>query len=143
MTQTDKTLNQEEMPFLASLLKEKQQRQTSFHMPGHKGTLAPHPMLLEYWGGDVQPADLVEIIGIIDYLHAPKDKLLEAQKLAGDRYSIPSRRRQGRANLKVPPTVPESPETRSRGRPPKRRSSSFGARSVGRDDVVWSPVPTI
>lgn len=82
MTQTDKTLNQEEMPFLASLLKEKQQRQTSFHMPGHKGTLAPHPMLLEYWGGDVQPADLVEIIGIIDYLHAPKDKLLEAQKLA-------------------------------------------------------------
>jgi arginine decarboxylase len=77
-------LDQSQTPFLDSLLVEKQRWQTSFHMPGHKGTLPPAPKLVEYWGGDIHAADLVEINGIIDYLHAPKGALLEAQRLAAD-----------------------------------------------------------
>lgn len=79
-------LDQSKMPFLESLLKEKHRWQTSFHMPGHKGTMPPHPMLLEYLGGNIHPADLVEINGIIDYLHSPKGALLEAQQLAARAY---------------------------------------------------------
>ena len=56
--------DQSRMPFLESLMIEKAKQQTSFHMPGHKGTTAPHPMLLEYLGGDPHPADLVEKIKI-------------------------------------------------------------------------------
>ncbi len=82
--------DQTRMPFLESLLAEKERWQTSFHMPGHKGTMPPHPMLLEYWGGNVHPADLVEINGIIDYLHAPKGTLLEAQQLAAQAYGAES-----------------------------------------------------
>lgn len=77
-------LDQDQTPFLDSLLVEKERWQTSFHMPGHKGTLPPAPKLVEYWGGDIHAADLVEINGIIDYLHSPKGALLEAQKLAAD-----------------------------------------------------------
>jgi arginine decarboxylase len=77
-------LDQEQTPFLDSLLDEKHRWQTSFHMPGHKGTLAPNPKLVDYWGGDIHAADLVEINGIIDYLHSPKGTLLEAQKLAAE-----------------------------------------------------------
>lgn len=80
------TLDQARMPFLESLLVEKERWQTSFHMPGHKGTMPPHPMLLDYLGGNVHPADLVEINGIIDYLHSPKGTLLEAQQLAARAY---------------------------------------------------------
>jgi lysine decarboxylase len=79
-------LDQTQMPFLESLAAEKARWQTSFHMPGHKGTLAPHPALLDYWGGNIHPADLVEINGIIDYLHAPKGALLAAQHLAAAAY---------------------------------------------------------
>jgi lysine decarboxylase len=79
-------LDQNETPFLDSLIAEKARGQTSFHMPGHKGTLAPNPKLVEYWGGDVHPADLVEINGIIDYLHSPKGALLQAQQLAAQAY---------------------------------------------------------
>jgi arginine/lysine/ornithine decarboxylase len=42
----------------------------------------PHPLLLEFFGGDLYPADLVEININIDYLHSPKGPLLEAQQLA-------------------------------------------------------------
>lgn len=80
------TLDQRTMPFLESLLREKQSQQTSFHMPGHKGIMAPEATLLEYWGGDLHPADLVEINGIIDYLHSPKGTLLQAQQLAAQAY---------------------------------------------------------
>ncbi|CAF1246938.1 unnamed protein product [Rotaria sp. Silwood1] len=55
-------------------------------MPGHKGTKTPHSLLLEYFGGDLHPADLVEINKNVDYLHSPKGALLEAQKLAAAAY---------------------------------------------------------
>jgi hypothetical protein len=59
-------LDQTRMPFLESLMIEKAHQPTSFHMPGHKGTKAPHPMLLEFFGDDLYPADLVEINSKID-----------------------------------------------------------------------------
>ncbi|GAB4520719.1 MAG: arginine decarboxylase [Anaerolineae bacterium] len=74
------------MPFLESLVAERNRWQTSFHMPGHKGTLPLHPMLEDYLGGNPLPADLVEINGIIDYLHSPKGALKEAQELAAQAY---------------------------------------------------------
>jgi arginine decarboxylase len=78
--------DQTRMPFLESLIAERNRWQTSFHMPGHKGTMPLHPMLEDYLGGNPLPADLVEINGIIDYLHSPKGKLLEAQQLAAAAY---------------------------------------------------------
>jgi len=78
--------DQARMPFLESLIKEKARQQISFHMPGHKMVLPPPPPLLDYWGGDLQPADLVEINGMIDYLHAPRGALKEAQELAARAY---------------------------------------------------------
>lgn len=79
-------LDQSRMPFLESLIAERNRWQTSFHMPGHKGTMQLHPMLEDYLGGNPLPADLVEINGIIDYLHSPKGALKEAQKLAAEAY---------------------------------------------------------
>lgn len=78
--------DQTRMPYLESLLAEKEAYHTSFHMPGHKMNMKPHPMLEQYWGGNLHPADVVEINGIIDYLHSPKGALLEAQKLAAKVY---------------------------------------------------------
>lgn len=78
--------DQSQMPYLESLLAEKEAYHTSFHMPGHKMLMQPHPMLERYWGGNLHPADIVEINGIIDYLHSPKGALLEAQKLAAQAY---------------------------------------------------------
>ena len=78
--------NQMRMPFLESLLTEKAKHKTSFHMPGHKGTSSPHPQLIELLGGDPHPADLVELNYNIDYLHAPKGALVEAQQLAASAY---------------------------------------------------------
>ncbi|MCU0482429.1 MAG: aminotransferase class I/II-fold pyridoxal phosphate-dependent enzyme [Anaerolineae bacterium] len=78
--------DQTQMPYLESLLAEKEAYHTSFHMPGHKMNMKPHPMLEQYWGGNLHPADVVEINGIIDYLHSPKGALLEAQKLAAKAY---------------------------------------------------------
>ncbi len=74
------------MPYLASLLIEKERYNTSFHMPGHKGTMTLHPMLEAYIGHEIYAADLVEINGIIDYLHSPKGALKEAQEMAADAY---------------------------------------------------------
>ncbi|CAF2953341.1 unnamed protein product [Rotaria sp. Silwood2] len=56
-------------------------------MPGHKGIKAPHSLLLDYFGGDLHPADLVEINKNVDYFHSPKGALLKAQKLAAVAYS--------------------------------------------------------
>ncbi|CAF4426229.1 unnamed protein product, partial [Adineta steineri] len=47
---------------------------------------APHPLLQEFFGGDLHPADLVEINKNVDYLHSPKKALLEAQQLAAAAY---------------------------------------------------------
>lgn len=78
--------DQSRMPFLESLLAEKNRGQVSFHMPGHKGTMAVHPMLEAYLGGNPYPADLVEVSGVIDYLHSPSGALKEAQELAAVAY---------------------------------------------------------
>ncbi len=43
-------------------------------------------MLLEYFGGDLHLADLVEINKNVDYLHSLKGALLEAQKLVAAAY---------------------------------------------------------
>jgi len=80
------SLEQTRMPFLESLVIAKAHQPTSFHMPGHKGTKAPHPLLLGFFGGDLHPADLVEINPNIDYLHSPKGTLLKAQQLAAVAY---------------------------------------------------------
>ena len=83
----DKTpVDQARMPFLDSLLVEKAKQKTSFHMPGHKGIGSPHRKLIELLGGDPHPADLVELNYNIDYLHAPRGALAEAQKLAAAAY---------------------------------------------------------
>ncbi len=79
-------LDQTKMPFLEALLAERNRWQTSFHMPGHKGTLPMHPMMEDLLGGNPQPADLVAINGNIDYLHAPQGTLAEAQNLAAAAY---------------------------------------------------------
>ena len=82
----DMPLDQHETPYLDELLVEKNARHISFHMPGHKGAMPPDAKLLDYWGGDLHPADVVEINGIIDYLHSPKGALLRAQQLAAAAY---------------------------------------------------------
>lgn len=73
---------QDETPFLDSLLREKAARRVSFHMPGHKFDAGLSPRLLDYWGSEVYSADQVEIGGVIDYLHAPQAELAQAQRLA-------------------------------------------------------------
>lgn len=80
------SLDQSRMPFLESLLVEKAKQKTSFHMPGHKGISSPHRKLIELLGGDPHPADLVELNYNIDYLHAPRGALVEAQNLAAAAY---------------------------------------------------------
>ncbi|CAF3876015.1 unnamed protein product [Adineta steineri] len=86
MTNSTAQLDQSQMPFLESLMHEKLHPPISFHMPGHKGTKSPHPLLQEFFGGDLHPADLVEINKNVDYLHSPKKALLEAQQLAAAAY---------------------------------------------------------
>ncbi len=79
-------LDQHETPYLDELLAEKNARHVSFHMPGHKGAMPPNTKLLDYWGGNLHPADVVETNGIIDYLHSPRGALLRAQQLAAAAY---------------------------------------------------------
>lgn len=81
-------MDQSRVPFLESVLVEKNKHKTSFHMPGHKGSYAPHPQLLELLGGNPYPADLVELNYNIDYLLAPKGALIEAQRLAAAAYGV-------------------------------------------------------
>jgi len=73
---------QDQSPFLQSLIHEKALDPLSFHMPGHKFSAGMNPLLSAYWGDEVYPADRVEVGGIIDYLHAPRHTLVEAQRLA-------------------------------------------------------------
>ena len=88
MTVNSKSLpDQTRMPLLESLMIEKRHLPISFHMPGHKGTKLPFSLLLEFFGGNLHPADLVEMNPNIDYLHSPKGALLEAQKLAATVYN--------------------------------------------------------
>jgi arginine/lysine/ornithine decarboxylase len=82
----DAPLDQRSTPFLDSLLRGKQANYAAFHMPGHKRRLSVPPALEAYWGADLYAADLVEMGGVIDYLHAPHAALLEAQKLAAEAF---------------------------------------------------------
>lgn len=81
-TQHDQT----KMPFLEALLEERDRWQTSFHMPGHKGTLTLPPLMEALIGDRVLSADLVSINGNIDYLHNPLTTLAAAQELAAAAY---------------------------------------------------------
>ena len=83
---SNEPLDQSRVPFLESLVEEKEKGKISFHMPGHKGTFASHSKLIELLGSDPHPADLVELNYNIDYLHAPKGELIEAQNLAAAAY---------------------------------------------------------
>lgn len=85
-TAPDVSPDQRRTPFLDNVLRENQINPLSFHMPGHKAHMTPHPGLVEYWGGNLYPADHVEIGGWLDYLHAPKRSLREAQTLAALAY---------------------------------------------------------
>src|SRR5574341_2280052 len=74
--------DQDKSPFVASLQREMAETPISFHMPGHKYNPTVDPTLAEFWGADLFRADLSELGGNVDYLHAPKGALLEAQRLA-------------------------------------------------------------
>jgi arginine decarboxylase len=74
--------SQETAPFLDSLQKAKTAPGISFHMPGHKFKAALNPPLADYLGGATIEADLSEMNPGVDYLHAAKAELLQAQRLA-------------------------------------------------------------
>lgn len=73
---------QESSPFLESLLRAKNAPALSFHMPGHKFSSTLNPLLTEYVGEEAYRADLTEMRPGVDYLHAAKEELLQAQQLA-------------------------------------------------------------
>ncbi|PJF45146.1 MAG: arginine decarboxylase [Phototrophicales bacterium] len=78
--------DQMQMPFLESLLQERDRWATSFHMPGHKGTLSLPPLLESLIGDRPFSADIVSINDNIDYLHNPQTTLAQAQQLAAEAY---------------------------------------------------------
>ncbi len=77
-------MNQQQTPFLNSLMQAKAAREYSFHMPGHKFIAGTHTPITEFMGEAAFEADLNEISPGVDYLHAAKGALLEAQRLAAD-----------------------------------------------------------
>jgi Orn/Lys/Arg decarboxylase, major domain len=77
-------MNQQQIPFLESLVQAKNAHEYSFHMPGHKFIAGLNPHITDFMGEAVFAADLNEISPGVDYLHAPKGSLLEAQRLAAE-----------------------------------------------------------
>ncbi len=77
-------MNQQQTPFLDILMQAKNAHEYSFHMPGHKYVAGFDPQLAAFMGEAVFEADLNEISPGVDYLHAAKGSLLEAQRLAAD-----------------------------------------------------------
>ncbi len=75
-------IDQQRAPFLDGLKAARRAPINSFHMPGHKFKPALNPALVELLGEAVFEADLNEIHPLVDYLHAPRSTLLEAQQLA-------------------------------------------------------------
>lgn len=76
--------DQNQTPYVTDLIREKNMRVTSFHMPGHKLVSPPSPELDQLWDEGLFVSDVVEIGGNVDYLHAPKGPLVEAQRLAAE-----------------------------------------------------------
>lgn len=77
-------MNQQQTPFLDSLLKAKDAHEYSFHMPGHKFLTGLNPQITAFMGEAAFEADLNEISTGVDYLHAAKGSLAESQRLAAD-----------------------------------------------------------
>ncbi len=76
--------NQHETPFLTNLIKARDAHEYSFHMPGHKFLPDKNPLMSSLAGALIFEADLNEISPGIDYLHAAKGALLEAQRLQAE-----------------------------------------------------------
>ncbi|MBI1282167.1 MAG: aminotransferase class I/II-fold pyridoxal phosphate-dependent enzyme [Anaerolineaceae bacterium] len=77
-------MNQQHTPFLDSLVRAKNAHEYSFHMPGHKFIAELNPQITDFMGETAFEADLNEISPGVDYLHASKGSLLEAQRLAAE-----------------------------------------------------------
>ncbi len=77
-------MNQQNTPFLESLVRAKNAHEYSFHMPGHKFIAGLNPQITDFMGEAAFEADLNEISPGVDYLHAPKGSLVEAQRLAAE-----------------------------------------------------------
>src|SRR5829696_299818 len=75
-------MNQQQAPFLESLMQAKNAREYSFHMPGHKFIAGVNSPITDFMGEEAFEADLNEISPGVDYLHAAKGALLEAERLA-------------------------------------------------------------
>ncbi len=77
-------MNQQQTPFLDSLMQAKNAHEYSFHMPGHKFIAGVNTPIADFMGEAAFEADLNEISPGVDYLHAPKGSLVEAQRLAAE-----------------------------------------------------------
>lgn len=72
-------------PFVEEVFRRSQSARHSFHMPGHKQMPARNRQLAQMWGDGLFRSDLSEIGGL-DYLHAPKSTLAQAQRLAAEAF---------------------------------------------------------
>ncbi|MCA0454466.1 MAG: aminotransferase class I/II-fold pyridoxal phosphate-dependent enzyme [Chloroflexi bacterium] len=75
---------QHETPFLSNLIKARDAHEYSFHMPGHKFLPGHHPLMTALAGDLIFEADMNEISPGVDYLHAAKGALREAQRLQAE-----------------------------------------------------------
>src|SRR5512135_2617717 len=84
MSDTDQSTewDQTRVPFFDSLVSTRQRDLLSFHMPGHKFNPELLPELTDFFGASVVTGDLNECLPPIDYLHAARGALVEAQALA-------------------------------------------------------------
>ncbi len=84
MSDTDQSIewDQTRVPFFDSLVSTRQRDLLSFHMPGHKFNPELLPELTDFFGASVVTGDLNECLPPIDYLHAARGALVEAQTLA-------------------------------------------------------------
>lgn len=76
--------NQMDTPLFDALIKHKNQKHKSFHVPGHKNGSVFNDKGKEIFQS-ILPIDLTEITGLDD-LHYPSGVIAEAQKLASDLY---------------------------------------------------------
>jgi arginine decarboxylase len=76
--------DQQRAPFVESLRRARALDGISFHMPGHKYTPDLLPEMVALFGEEVFRSDLNECDPGVDYLHAAKGALAEAQHLAAE-----------------------------------------------------------
>ncbi|OLS34167.1 aminotransferase class I/II-fold pyridoxal phosphate-dependent enzyme [Bacillus sp. MRMR6] len=80
--------NQNRMPIFEALIKHRNSRPTSFHVPGHKyGVLLQHRPEEENYFKDVLKIDATEITGLDD-LHSPDGIIQEAEELLAELYQV-------------------------------------------------------